>query len=171
MSAQVDEAALSKPPKLQLPPSPHGHPHGRPPFGGPGGDEGDDGETGEEGTTEAAAASEATKPPADADAQPPQPPASGGGISGLFNDKASPEEKARLAKEMRRSAANRKAKELNERFGDWYYIISEDVYKKIHLGRFDIIVEDETKEGTGVDDFRALEGGLDAPKGPAVPQP
>ena len=25
--------------------------------------------------------------------------------------------------------------ELNERFGDWYYVISNDVYKQIHLGR------------------------------------
>lgn len=29
--------------------------------------------------------------------------------------------------------------ELNRRFADWFYIISEDVYKKIHLGRDEIV--------------------------------
>lgn len=32
-----------------------------------------------------------------------------------------------------------KVKELNDRFADWYFIISDDVYKKIHLGRGDIV--------------------------------
>ena len=32
-------------------------------------------------------------------------------------------------------AGQDKVKELNDRFADWYYIISDDVYKKIHLGR------------------------------------
>jgi hypothetical protein len=43
-----------------------------------------------------------------------------------------------------------KVKELNDRFADWYFIISDDVYKKIHLGRADIIkvkvAEDAVKE-------------------------
>jgi hypothetical protein len=30
--------------------------------------------------------------------------------------------------------ANQRISELNARFADWYYIISEDGYKKIHLG-------------------------------------
>lgn len=29
--------------------------------------------------------------------------------------------------------------ELNKRFGDWYYIVSDEVYKKIHLGRADVV--------------------------------
>jgi hypothetical protein len=29
--------------------------------------------------------------------------------------------------------------ELNQRFGDWYYVIANDVYKKIHLGLDDVI--------------------------------
>jgi hypothetical protein len=32
-----------------------------------------------------------------------------------------------------------RVKELNDRFADWYFIISDDVYKKIHLGRADIV--------------------------------
>ncbi len=37
------------------------------------------------------------------------------------------------------AAAKKKVKELNERFADWYYVIPEDVYKKIHLSRADVI--------------------------------
>lgn len=33
----------------------------------------------------------------------------------------------------------RKAKLLNERFAEWYYVIPDDVYRKIHLGKSDII--------------------------------
>lgn len=36
--------------------------------------------------------------------------------------------------------------ELNERFGDWYYVISNDVYKKIHLSRDDVIKKKESEE-------------------------
>jgi len=49
----------------------------------------------------------------------------------------------------------KKAEELNARFADWYYIISDEVYKKIHLSRDQIIkmkdaAEDEAT-GTGMD--------------------
>ncbi|HUE75094.1 MAG TPA: DUF4340 domain-containing protein [Pirellulaceae bacterium] len=48
---------------------------------------------------------------------------------------------------------------LNSRFADWYYVISEDTYKKIHLGRNDIIQEGAGAKDTGfgVDAFRKLE--------------
>ncbi|MEM8945005.1 MAG: DUF4340 domain-containing protein [Planctomycetota bacterium] len=36
--------------------------------------------------------------------------------------------------------------ELNERFGDWYYVISNDVYKKIHLSREDIVSKKEADD-------------------------
>jgi Domain of unknown function (DUF4340) len=39
-----------------------------------------------------------------------------------------------------------KVKELNERFADWYFVIPDDVYKKIHLGRNDIVKKKEVKE-------------------------
>jgi hypothetical protein len=60
--------------------------------------------------------------------------------------------------EKRKKAVARVA-ELNARFADWYYVISEDVYKKIHLGRSDIIQEDAEARsaGFGVDAFRKLE--------------
>jgi hypothetical protein len=36
--------------------------------------------------------------------------------------------------------------ELNQRFGDWYYVIANDVYKKIHLGLDDVITEKKSEE-------------------------
>ncbi|MGB4726913.1 MAG: DUF4340 domain-containing protein [Thermogutta sp.] len=39
-----------------------------------------------------------------------------------------------------------RVKELNARFAEWYYIISDDVYRKIHLGIGDIVKKKEKKE-------------------------
>lgn len=54
--------------------------------------------------------------------------------------------------------ANQQVAELNARFADWYYIISEDEYKKIHLRRDDLIKEKESakEEGFGADAFRNM---------------
>jgi hypothetical protein len=35
--------------------------------------------------------------------------------------------------------------ELNDRFGDWYYVISDQVYRKIHLSLNDVITVSETQ--------------------------
>ncbi len=69
--------------------------------------------------------------------------------------------------------ANQKVAELNARFADWYYIISEDEYKKVHLGRNDLIKESANakEEGFGLDSFRQLEQeGIKKPE-PAPPAP
>ncbi len=81
-------------------------------------------------------------------------------------------ERARIVKENKRKMdeheekkkkAEKKVIELNARFADWYFVISDDVYKKIHLSRSDVIKEKEgaEKEGSGLDAFRDLEGGID----------
>jgi hypothetical protein len=70
--------------------------------------------------------------------------------------------------------ANQKIAELNARFADWYYIISEDGYKKIHLRRTDLIAEkaSATEEGFGVDSLRQLEqDGIETKKQPADGMP
>ena len=66
--------------------------------------------------------------------------------------------------EEKKKKAQKKVAELNARFGDWYFVISDDVYKKIHLSRSDVITEKESakKDGTGVDSFRDLEGGIES---------
>jgi hypothetical protein len=84
-------------------------------------------------------------------------------------DKAAPsdikradEEKARDAERQRIEADNKKktddynaaikkgkerAKQLNDRFADWYYFISEDDYKKVHVGRAEIVKKKSAPEG------------------------
>lgn len=59
----------------------------------------------------------------------------------------------------KRGKAEEKVRELNARFADWYYVVSEDEYKKIRLTRSDLIKEGEkaAEEGFGVDAFRKLQ--------------
>ncbi len=68
-----------------------------------------------------------------------------------------------------KTKAERRVAELNARFADWYYVVSEDVYKKIRLTRSDIVKEGATAkdEGFGIDAFRKLED--DGAKGTAKP--
>ncbi len=40
----------------------------------------------------------------------------------------------------------KKVEELNARFADWYYVIGDDVYQKIHLGYKDIVQKKEKKD-------------------------
>jgi hypothetical protein len=93
------------------------------------------------------------------------------------------DERARIVKENQRkmdeyndkiSKAETKKNDLNFRFADWYYVISEDVYKKIHLSRSDVIQlsEESKQQGSGIGAARdlmeqGLEGGLeDVPVAP-----
>jgi len=63
-------------------------------------------------------------------------------------------------------AGKKRVEELNDRFADWYYIISDSVYRKIHLNRGEIIKKKEKTEdeanGTGDTpaDFGELKEGL-----------
>lgn len=51
----------------------------------------------------------------------------------------------------------KKVEELNARFADWYYVISDEVYQKIHLGYKDIVQKKEKKEEEGKKDQPATE--------------
>ena len=63
----------------------------------------------------------------------------------------------------------KRVEELNQRFGDWYYVISNDVYKQIHLGRADVIKKKEPAEGSkGAAD---AEPGTGLPNLPAASEP
>jgi hypothetical protein len=66
--------------------------------------------------------------------------------------KAVAAERARIEKENKRkqeehdqavAAGKKRVGELNARFADWYYVIAEDVYKKIHLSRDEIVKKKE----------------------------
>ncbi len=55
--------------------------------------------------------------------------------------------------------AQDRVKELNNRFSDWYYVISDAEYKKIHLSRADIVKQKEgvkAEDKTGVEKFNEL---------------
>jgi len=65
------------------------------------------------------------------------------------------EERRRVERENRRKqeeyddqvkAAQKKVRELNNRFADWYYIVSDKEYAKIHLGRGDVVQAKEKAE-------------------------
>jgi hypothetical protein len=74
----------------------------------------------------------------------------------------------------KKTKAENRVKELNSRFADWYYVVSEDVYKKLRLTRADFVKESATAadEGFGVDAFRKLEtGGVEAKATPAPMTP
>lgn len=55
-----------------------------------------------------------------------------------------------------------RVKQLNDRFADWYYVISDAEYKKIHLSRADLIKakeakpDEKTEDKTGVEAFQKL---------------
>ncbi len=68
-------------------------------------------------------------------------------------------ERKRNAYNDQRKKAETRVRELNDRFADWYYVVSEDVYKKLRLTRSDIVKESATAkdEGFGIDAFRKLE--------------
>jgi len=67
-------------------------------------------------------------------------------------------ERERIEKENKRkkdeydekiAAGKKKVEELNDRFSDWYYVISDEVYQKIHLGRDQIVKKKEKDEEDG----------------------
>jgi len=64
--------------------------------------------------------------------------------------------------------------ELNDRFADWYYVISDGVYQRTHLSRKDIVKKKEKKEdektAPGLKPFPDLPGELKDLKG-AMPAP
>jgi len=68
-------------------------------------------------------------------------------------------------------AANERVQELNERFGDWYYVISNDVYKQIHLNLDGVIRKKEKTEGEEESDVSGESGLPGLPKLPAANLP
>lgn len=68
-------------------------------------------------------------------------------------------------------------KELNARFADWYYVINDSVYQKIHLSRADVVKKKEAEKKEGEASVPGLPGmpadspgALDALKG-LLPSP
>ena len=56
----------------------------------------------------------------------------------------------------------KKVEELNARFADWYYVISNEEYNKIHLGRDDVVKEKEKEESSEGAEKPAASGAMPA---------
>ena len=56
------------------------------------------------------------------------------------------ERKMNAYRDQKKKAEDRVA-ELNARFANWYYVVSEDVYKKLRLVRSDIVKEADDGQG------------------------
>jgi hypothetical protein len=82
--------------------------------------------------------------------------------------KAIEAENNRLLEEYQQKLADarRTVKDLNERFGDWYYVIDNKVYKQIHLSREDVI---QAKEGEASDAEAPPAPGISLPGLPNLP--
>jgi hypothetical protein len=87
-------------------------------------------------------------------------------------------QRARVEKENKRrqeeyqqqlADGKKRVAELNARFADWYYIIADNVYKKIHLNR-DAIVKKKDKKKEGEKDAKDAHAGHEH-GGPAVLAP
>lgn len=84
------------------------------------------------------------------------------------------EDNKRKEEEYRKKVENgeKRVKELNERFADWYYVISDSTYKKIHVGRDQLIKKkaEPAAEGAmppaGINGLQGLQG-----LPPGFPQP
>ena len=63
----------------------------------------------------------------------------------------------------------KKVKELNDRFADWYYVISDEVYQKIHLGHDQIVKKKEKEEGEEGEDPGTDPGTDPGEAGPGEP--
>lgn len=55
-----------------------------------------------------------------------------------------------------------RVEELNGRFGDWFYVISNDVYKKIHLGKADVVKAKEKSDDEEEEDSDSEAGTEDS---------
>ncbi|MEN1680673.1 MAG: DUF4340 domain-containing protein [Planctomycetota bacterium] len=62
-----------------------------------------------------------------------------------------------------------RVKELNARFGDWYYVVANETFKKIRLGRDDVIQEKEKDEEGDAEDAAAEPASSFGAPGAAVP--
>jgi hypothetical protein len=60
-------------------------------------------------------------------------------------------------------------KELNLRFGDWYFVVADDVFKKIRLSRQDVIKKKEKKDDDAKADSASGTTSDAVPPGGAIP--
>ena len=80
------------------------------------------------------------------------------------------ENKRRLEEYQQKLAdAKKTVRNLNERFGDWYYVIDNKVYKELNLGRDDVVKQKQQEETEPADSAGESAAGSSAPGIPALP--
>jgi hypothetical protein len=93
--------------------------------------------------------------------------------------KAAETERQRIEKENKRKQdeydqkitdGKKHVADLNARFADWYYVISDEVYRKIHLGRDDLVKKKEPPKAQG-DQKKDEQAGHEHEAVPNVPAP
>lgn len=68
------------------------------------------------------------------------------------------------------AAAKARVAELNDRFGDWYYVISDEVYKKVAIGRDELVKTKDPVEGEEAEGAEGEKAAAVAPSGvPGLP--
>jgi hypothetical protein len=159
--SKTGDAEKPAPPKKATPETNPTPKNDKPPKAPEPGDEGEEGEVGAEGKEADAGPAEAAQeepknatttdePPTDAgekqvegpDDKPDDEPAEQPALTDEDRKRIERENQSKLDEYNAKVAKGKeRVKELNARFGDWYYVISDSVYKKIHLGRKDIMIE------------------------------
>jgi hypothetical protein len=71
--------------------------------------------------------------------------------------------------EQKVEAGKKRAEQLNARFADWFYIISDETYQKIHLGRESILMKKSDKPKDGPGEEGDLPPGMGMPGGFPMP--
>jgi len=114
-------------------------------------------------------AAEGTPETADEAAPKKTPETTGGGKAENQSDIESNREKIKKENQRKQeeydekvAAGKKKVTELNNRFADWYYVISDEVYQKIHLGHDQIVRKKEKKVEKKDGEKNAAEVGPDA---------
>lgn len=172
VTAQIDESLLPKPmlePEDPEPAGPEqpGKDSEEQGSRGAGEQEGDEEEEEEEGNEQedkqpGVQTKSAAKSDAKSDDEPKTEETSSDDAAAKQRERIKKENKRKLDEyEDKRKKAEARVAELNARFGEWFYVVSDDVYKKVQLGRADIVKDRESakEEGFGVDAFRNLEKG------------
>jgi hypothetical protein len=71
--------------------------------------------------------------------------------------------------EQKVEAGKKRAEQLNARFADWFYIISDETYQKIHLSRENIVIKKSDKPKDGPGEQGDLPPGMGMPPGFQMP--
>lgn len=145
--AQFNEDAIAKPDLEELPELPNDEPAAEETDGEADSDEPDTEEADGE-----AEDSEETDGESDSEAETPEASDNTAEIEAERKRIEQNNKRAQEAYDEKVAEGKQRVEELNARFGDWYYVIPNDVFKKVHLSREDVVKQAEESEGEEQED-------------------